>query len=183
VGAAGLAVGLSLQDSLKNFAAGVMMIVFRPFKVGDFIEAGGTSGVVETINIFSTTMRTGDNREVIVPNGTIYGGTIVNYSARDTRRIDMTFGIGYEDDIRRAKDIMQRILEEDDRVLKDPEPTIGLSELADSSVDFVVRPWVKTADYWSVRFDLNERIKLAFDENGISIPFPQMHVHLDKPSG
>ena len=180
IGAAGLAVGLALQGSLQNFAAGVMMIVFRPFKAGDFVEAAGTSGVVETINIFSTTMRTGDNKEVIVPNGAIYSGTITNYSARDTRRIDMVFGIGYGDDIRKARDIMQGILDADERILKEPEATIAVSELADSSVNFVVRPWVETGDYWAVRFDVTEKVKLAFDENDISIPYPQMDVHLQK---
>ncbi len=180
LGAAGLAVGLALQNSLQNFAAGVMLIIFRPFKTGDFVEAGGTAGVVETITIFSTVMRTGDNREVIVPNGSIYNGTITNYSARDTRRIDMVFGIGYNDDIRKAKQIMQEILDADDRVLADPEPLIAVGELADSSVNFNVRPWVKSDDYWSTRFDLTEKIKLAFDDNGISIPFPQMDIHMDK---
>jgi small conductance mechanosensitive channel len=180
LGAAGLAVGLALQNSLQNFAAGVMLIIFRPFKTGDFVEAAGTAGVVETISIFSTIMRTGDNREVIVPNGAIYSDTITNYSARDTRRVDMVFGIGYEDDIKKAKQIMQDILSADDRVLADPEPLVAVAELADSSVNFNVRPWVKTGDYWAVTFDLTEKIKLAFDENGISIPFPQMDVHMDK---
>ncbi len=180
LGAAGLAIGLSLQGSLQNFAAGVMLIVFRPFKNGDFVEAGGTTGIVEKINIFSTIMRTGDNREVIVPNGSIYSGSITNYSARQTRRVDMVFGIGYDDDIKAAKEIIQGILEADERILKEPEPLVAVGELADSSVNFNVRPWVKTADYWSVYFDLNERIKLAFDERCISIPYPQMDVHMDK---
>ncbi|MES9856458.1 MAG: mechanosensitive ion channel domain-containing protein [Sedimenticola sp.] len=180
LGAAGLAIGLALQNSLQNFAAGVMLIIFRPFKSGDFVEAGGTSGVVETISIFSTVMRTGDNREVIVPNGAIYSGTITNYSARETRRIDMVFGIGYNDDIKKAKEIMVNILAADERILKDPAPLVAVAELAESSVNFNVRPWVKTGDYWAVNFDLNERIKIAFDESGISIPYPQMDVHLDK---
>jgi len=180
IGAAGLAIGLSLQDSLKNFASGVMLIVFRPFTAGNFIEAGGVSGVVEKISIFSTLMRTGDNREVIVPNGAIYGGTITNYSARDTRRIDMVFGIGYDDDIRKAKEIIQGILDADERILDEPEPLIAVGELADSSVNFNVRPWVNSGDYWPVHFDLNEKIKLAFDDNGISIPFPQMDLHIAK---
>jgi small conductance mechanosensitive channel len=180
LGAAGLAVGLALQNSLQNFAAGVMLIVFRPFKTGDFVEAGGTAGIVETITIFSTVMRTGDNRKVIIPNGSIYNGNIINYSAKDTRRIDMVFGIGYEDDIKKAKEIMLQIITADERVLSDPEPLIAVGELADSSVNFFVRPWVKTADYWPVMFDLTEKIKLAFDDNGISIPYPQMDVHLDK---
>lgn len=180
LGAAGLAVGLALQGSLQNFAAGVMMIVFRPFRAGDYVEAGGTAGVVEAINIFSTTMRTGDNREIIVPNGSIYNGAITNYSARETRRIDMVFGISYGDDMRKAREIMQQVLDADERVLKDPAYTVAVSELGESSVNFVVRPWVKIGDYWAVRFDLTERIKLAFDENGISIPFPQMDVHMQK---
>jgi small conductance mechanosensitive channel len=180
LGAAGLAVGLALQGSLQNFAAGVMLIVFRPFKSGDFIEAGGVSGVVEKISIFSTTMRTGDNREVIVPNGAIYGGVITNFSARDTRRIDMVIGIGYDSEIKLARDTMSEIIDADNRILKDPQTLIAVSELADSSVNFVVRPWVKSADYWAVKFDLNEKIKLAFDEKGISIPYPQMDIHMDK---
>jgi len=183
IGAAGLAIGLSLQDSLKNFASGVMLIVFRPFTAGNFIEAGGVSGVVEKISIFSTLMRTGDNREVIVPNGAIYGGTITNYSARDTRRIDMVFGIGYDDDIRKAKEIMQNILDNHELVLKDPAPAIAMAELADSSINFNVRPWVNSDDYWGVRSELLESIKLAFDENGISIPYPQMDLHIDKSEG
>jgi small conductance mechanosensitive channel len=180
LGAAGLAIGLALQNSLQNFASGVMLIIFRPFKAGDMIEAGGTAGVVESISIFNTVLRTGDNREVIVPNGSIYNGTIINYSARETRRIDLVFGIGYGDDIKQAKEIMQGILASDERIHKEPEPLVAVAELADSSVNFNVRPWVDTGDYWAVRFDLTERIKLAFDENGISIPYPQMDLHIDK---
>ncbi len=180
LGAAGLAVGLALQNSLQNFAAGVMMIVFRPFKLGDFIEAGGVVGVVEQIGIFSTTMKTGDNREIIVPNGQIYSGAITNYSARDTRRIDMVFGIGYDDDMLKAKQIMENILAEHPQVLDDPAPAVAVAELADSSVNFNVRPWVKSEHYWGVRSELIEQIKLAFDKEGISIPYPQMDVHLDK---
>lgn len=180
LGAAGLAVGLALKDSMQNFAAGVMLIVFRPFKAGDYVEAGGTSGVIERIGIFSTQLRTGDNREVIVPNGHIYSGTITNYSARATRRIDMVFGISYDDDLRKAKQIIKDILGGDERILADPEPLIAVAELADSSVNINVRPWVKSEDYWNVRYDLTEQIKLAFDDNAISIPFPQMDVHLPK---
>lgn len=180
IGAAGLAIGLALQGSLQNLASGVMLIIFRPFSDGDFVEAGGTMGVVEQIGIFTTMMRTGDNKEVIVPNGQMFGGTITNYSKRATRRVDMVFGIGYGDDIRKAKDIMTGIIAADERILKDPEPLIVVGELGDSSVNFNVRPWVKSADYWSVYFDLNEKIKLAFDDNGISIPFPQMDVHIEK---
>lgn len=177
VGAAGLAVGLALQGSLQNFAAGVMLIVFRPFKEGDFIEAAGVAGVVEKISIFNTIMRTGDNKEVIVPNGNIYSGVITNYSARDTRRVDMVFGIGYGDDLKKAKALLEEIVTSDERVLQDPAPVIAVSELADSSVNFVVRPWVKSADYWAVKFDTTESVKLRFDQEGISIPFPQMDVH------
>ncbi|OUS24729.1 mechanosensitive ion channel protein MscS ['Osedax' symbiont bacterium Rs2_46_30_T18] len=180
VGAAGLAIGLSLQDSLKNFAAGVMLLLFKPFKEGDFIEAAGVSGVVENIAIFNSMLRTGDNRSVIVPNGGIYGGVIVNYSARDTRRVDMIFGIGYEADLRQAKQLLADIIGEDERVLKEPGTVIAVSELADSSVNFIVRPWVNSADYWAVLWDTTEKVKLRFDEAGISIPFPQMDVHLHK---
>lgn len=178
IGAAGLAVGLALQKSLGNFASGVMLILFKPFQVGDYVEAGGTAGVVREIRIFSTVMHTPDNRQVIVPNGSIYEGTIVNYSALDTRRIDLVFAIGYNDDIRLAKEILERILVEDDRVLNDPAPLVQLSELADNSVNFMVRPWVAKDDYGTVRSDLIEKVKLTFDANGISIPFPQRDVHL-----
>ena len=180
IGAAGLAVGLALQGSLQNFASGVMLIVFRPFKAGDFVEAGGTTGIVEDITIFTTTMRTPDNKEVIVPNGTIFGGTITNYSARDTRRVDLVFGIGYDDDLKKAKQILNELVAADERILQDPAPQVAVSELADSSVNFVVRPWVKSADYWDVYFDLTETVKLTFDEKGISIPYPQMDVHVTK---
>lgn len=178
IGAAGLAIGLSLQGSLSNFASGVMIIAFRPFKVGDFVEAGGVSGVVEGIQIFSTQMRTGDNKNIIVPNSNITGSNITNYSAKDTRRVDMTFGIGYDDDIKKAKEILTEIVTSDERVLKDPEPLIAVSELADSSVNFAVRPWVNTGDYWGVYFDLTEAVKLRFDKEGISIPYPQQDVHM-----
>jgi len=179
IGAAGLAVGLSLQDSLKNFAAGVMLIIFRPFKAGDFVEAAGTSGVVETISIFSSTFRTPDNRSVIIPNGAIYSGVITNYSARDTRRIDLVIGISYDDDIRKAKEVAEAVLEAEERVLDDPAPFIGVAELGASSVDLHIRPWVTSADYFATMCDLKEKIKVAYDENGISIPFPQtdLHVH------
>ena len=179
IGAAAIAVGVALQDSLKNFAAGVMLIIFRPFKAGDIVEAADTTGIVEKITTFSTILRTPDNREIIIPNGAIYEDKIINYSARPTRRVDMVFGIGYDDDIPKAKAIIQEILEADERVLKEPEPVIAVSELADSSVNFAVWPWVKTTDYLAVKFDLTEQIKLSFDENGISIPYPQMDIHMD----
>jgi small conductance mechanosensitive channel len=178
LGAAGLAVGMALQGSLSNFAAGVMLIIFRPFNVGDYVEAGGSAGVVQEIRIFSTILNTPDNKKVILPNSTVTGGNIVNYSANDTRRVDMVFGIGYDDDIKAAKEILEQIVAADNRVLKDPAPKIAVSELADSSVNFVVRPWVKTEDYWNVYFDITEKVKLTFDEKGISIPFPQTDVHL-----
>jgi small conductance mechanosensitive channel len=177
-GAAGLAIGLALKDSLANFSSGVMLIIFRPFKVGDFIEAAGQSGIVEQVRIFSTLLRTGDNREVTLPNGHIYGGPIVNYSARDTRRIDLVMGIGYDDDIRKAKELIQAAIATDDRILQDPAPAVAVGELADSSVNLTVRPWVNAADYWGVRSDLLQNIKQSFDANGISIPYPQRDVHL-----
>lgn len=180
LGAAGLAIGLSLQGSLQNFAAGVMLLVFRPFKAGDFIDAAGVAGSVKSIGVFSTIMTTPDNKEIIVPNGNIYSGNITNFSAKDTRRVDMVFGIGYGDDLLKAKKLLEQMISEDDRILKDPAPTIAVSELGDSSVNFVVRPWVKSADYWGVMFDFTEAVKLRFDAEGISIPFPQMDVHLLK---
>ncbi|HDS01620.1 MAG TPA: mechanosensitive ion channel [candidate division Zixibacteria bacterium] len=178
LGAAGLAIGFALQGSLANFASGVMLIVFRPFKAGDYIEAAGVAGSVEEIHIFNTILKSPDNRKIIIPNSQVTGGSITNYSAKDTRRVDMVFGIGYDDDIKKAKQIMEQIVSEDSRVLKDPAPTIAVSELGDSSVNFVCRPWVKTSDYWAVLFDIHEKVKLAFDEKGISIPFPQTDVHL-----
>ena len=178
--AGGLAIGLSLQGSLQNFAAGVMLLVFKPFKAGDFIEAGGATGVVKSISIFTTVMTTGDNKEIIVPNGGIYGGNITNYSAKDTRRVDMVVGIGYDSDLKKAKEILNEMVAADERILKDPAPTVAVAELADSSVNFVVRPWVASGDYWGVKFDFNEAVKLRFDAEGISIPFPQMDVHVHK---
>jgi len=180
IGAAGLAIGLALQGTLQNLASGVMLIIFRPFNDGDFVEAAGVSGVVEAIGIFTTTMRSGDNREIIIPNGEIFGGTITNYSKRTTRRVDMVFGIGYDDDLKKAKEILNRILTEDERILKDPAPLVAVAELADSSVNFNVRPWCATDDYWDVYFDIHEKVKLTFDAEGISIPYPQMDVHQDK---
>jgi small conductance mechanosensitive channel len=180
LGAAGIAVGLALKDSLQNFASGVMLILFRPFKAGDFVDAGGIMGIVEKITVFSTTMRTPDNKEVIVPNGSIYGGVITNFSARDTRRVDMVFGIGYDSDLLKAKQILQEMIASDERVLKDPEPVIAVGELADSSVNILCRPWVNAADYWGLYWDMQERVKLRFDEEGISIPYPQMDVHLNQ---
>ena len=178
IGAAGLAVGLALQNSLSNFASGVMIIALRPFKVGDFIEAGGISGVVEGIQIFSTQMRTGDNKLIIVPNGSITGGTITNYSAKDTRRVDMKFGISYDDDMKLAKKVLQELVDADERILDDPAPVIAVAELADNSINLIVRPWVKTADYWNVYWDMTEAVKQRFDQEGLHIPYPQRDVHL-----
>ncbi len=178
--AAGLAIGLSLQGTLGNFASGFMLILFRPFKVGDFVEAGGVSGIVEEIQIFSTRMRSGDNKEITVPNGQIVGSTITNYSAKETRRVDLVVGVGYNDDLKKVRAVLEDILAKDERILKDPAPTIGVSELADSSVNFVVRPWVKSGDYWPVLFDTQETVKLRFDAEGISIPYPQQDLHIVK---
>lgn len=175
--AAGLAVGLALKDSLSNFSSGVMLVLFKPFKAGDFVEAGGHSGVIEHIRIFNTVMRTGDNREITIPNSQIYGSSIVNYSARDTRRIDLVFGIGYDDDIRLAKDLMAETVANHPLVLNDPEPVILVLELADSSINIALRPWVNSGDYWTVRADLLEGVKAKFDANGITIPYPQRDVH------
>lgn len=179
LGAAGLAVGLALKDSLQNFASGVMLILFRPFQTGDFVEAGGAEGVVEEIRVFSTQMRTPDNRTVIVPNSDIYSGKITNVTARETRRIDLIIGIGYDDDLRLAKTTLEGIVKADERVLDDPAPLIAVGELGGSSVDLLVRPWVKTSDYFATKCDLTERIKLALDDAGISIPYPQMDIHLN----
>ncbi len=178
VGAAGLAIGLALKDSLANFSAGVMLILFRPFKVGDWVTVAGETGAVEEITIFNTVMNTADNQRKIIPNGIITSGTITNITANDTRRIDMVFGIGYDDNIKAAEQVFTDIIKAEPRVLSDPAPTVAVAELADSSVNFVVRPWVKTADYWAVKFVLTEQIKLALDEAGISIPFPQQDVHM-----
>jgi small conductance mechanosensitive channel len=180
LGAAGLAIGLSLQSSLSNFASGVMLIIFRPFGKGDFVEVAGTSGTVNAISIFTTTLTTPDNKEIIVPNGAVIGNNITNYSAKPTRRVDMVFGISYDDDIRKAKEVLEQIIAADERILAEPAPVIALGALADSSVNFLVRPWVNSADYWAVLWDTTETVKLRFDEEGISIPYPQMDVHFDK---
>ncbi len=178
IGAAGLAIGFALQGSLSNLAAGVMLIIFKPIKVGDYIEGGGAAGSVESVGIFITTLTTPDNKAVYIPNSTLTGGNITNYSAKDTRRVDMVFGIGYSDDIDKAKNVIQSVLNNDSRILRDPAPQVVVSELADSSVNFNVRPWVNKADYWSVYFDVTEQVKKKFDEQNISIPFPQRDVHM-----
>ena len=178
IGAAGLAIGLALQGSLANFASGFLMIMFRPFKVGDLIEGAGVMGTVESLQIFTTQLRTPDNKKIIVPNASLTGDNIINWSATGTRRVDMVFGIGYDDDIDKAKQLIAEILAADERVLKDPAPQVAVSELADSSVNFVARPWAKTGDYWGVFFDTTEAVKKRFDAEGISIPYPQSDVHL-----
>ncbi len=178
LGAAGLAVGLALQGSLANFAGGVLILLFKPFKVGDIIETQGFTAKVEEIQIFNTILKTPDNKTIIIPNGPISNGSIVNFSREPQRRVDFTFGIGYEDDIAKAKSVLNKLLENDPRVLKDPAPFVALSELADSSVNFTVRAWVNSADYWDLYFDLPEKVKLAFDANKLSIPYPQQDVHL-----
>ncbi len=180
VGAAGLAIGLSLQDSLKNFAAGVMLLVFKPFKSGNFVEAAGTTGIVQKIGIFHTIMTSLDNKEITIPNGKIYNDNITNYSAKETRRCDMVFGIGYDDDLLKAKRILEELVQADERVLKDPAPLVAVSELGDNSVNFIVRPWVNSADNFALRLDFTEKVKLRFDEEGITIPYPQMDVHFYK---
>ncbi len=180
IGAAGLAVGLALQGSLSNFAAGVLMIIFKPFKIGDYVEAGGTAGTVSEIGIFTTELNTPDNKKVIIPNSKATGGVITNYSVNDKRRIDIVASVSYKDNLDTVRKVLEEIVSREERILEEPAPTIGVLELAESSIDFAVRPWVATADYWKVRFSLLEEIKRRFDENGISIPFPQSDVHLIK---
>jgi len=183
VGAAGLAIGLALQGSLSNFASGVMIVAFRPYKVGDVIQAGGVTGNVEEVQIFTTIMKTPDNKRIIVPNSQIMAGEITNFSANPTRRVDLVAGCGYDDDLDKVRKVLEDIIAADDRILADPAPTIAVSELADSSVNFVVRPWVNSADYWGVYFDVTEKIKKRFDAEGISIPFPQRDVHVYNHEG
>jgi len=179
-GAAGLAVGLALKDSLANIGAAVLIIIFRPFQVGDFVDAAGASGTVQDINLFSTIIITGDNKTIIVPNSSVIGGNITNYSNKPLRRVSHVFGIGYGDDLKLAKETLIQIMEADERVLKDPAPFVAVGELGQSSVNLVFRAWVKTEEYWDVHFDMLERVKLAFDEKGISIPYPQMDIHTNK---
>lgn len=183
LGAAGLAVGLALQGTLANFASGVMLLIFRPFGVGDLIDAGGTEGVVESIGLFATTLNSLDNIRIVVPNGEVYGQTIQNYTANETRRIDLTIGVSYDDDLGQAKDAITKIVTADPRVLADPAPDVEVFELGGSSVDFVVRPWVKTADYWPARFALTRALKEGVEAAGLSFPYPQRDVHLNQVNG
>ena len=177
LGAAGLAIGLALKDSLGNFASGVMIILFKPFKVGDLVTAAGVTGTITEVGIFNSIFLTGDNQKIIVPNGAITSGSITNVNANDTRRIDLVVGIGYNDDIKKAKDVLNSIISSNEKVLLDKGITVAVSELADYSVNFVVRAWVNTPDYWDVKFALTESIKITFDNEGISIPYPQQDVH------
>jgi small conductance mechanosensitive channel len=178
LGAAGLAIGLALQGSLGNFAGGVLILLFKPYKVGDFVDAQGVTGTVNEIQVFNTVLKTPDNKTVIVPNGAISNGIITNFSTEETRRVDMTFGIGYSDDIDKAKAVIQDLVTNDERILAEPAAQIAVSELADSSVNFVVRVWAKTSDYWGIYFDMQEAVKKNFDQNNVSIPFPQQDVHI-----
>jgi small conductance mechanosensitive channel len=178
LGAAGLAIGLALQGSLANFAAGFLMIIFRPFKVGDFIEAAGVAGVVKDMQIFTTTMKTGDNKTIIIPNAKLSGDNIINYSAEENRRVDMTVGVAYDADLSKVRDVLDDIISKDDRIMSDPPPLVVVGELADSSVNFIVRLWTKSEDYWGVKFETTETIKNRFDEAGIGIPFPQHDIHI-----
>ncbi|GAB3237263.1 mechanosensitive ion channel domain-containing protein [Pseudaeromonas pectinilytica] len=180
IGAAGLAVGLALQGSLSNFASGVLLILFRPIKVGEFVEVAGTAGVVQTVQIFTTVLTTGDNKMVVVPNGTILNGTITNYSRMETRRVDMSFNLAYDVDLRQAKELLTRLVNEDPRVLKDPAPVIAVAALTDTAVQIVVRPWVKNGDYWDLFFALQERVSLAFEAEGFKRPLPQVAMHVPK---
>lgn len=180
LGAAGLAVGLALKDSLSNFAAGVMLIIFKPFTTGNYVSCAGIEGSVEAITVFNTIFNTVDNKKIIVPNAQIYSGVIVNFSAKPTRRVDMVIGVSYDDDLKKAKALMEELLNNDERVLQNPAPVVAVDELADSSVNFVVRPWVKSADYWAVKWDFLQTVKETFDANGISIPYPQTDLHLHK---
>jgi small conductance mechanosensitive channel len=178
LGAAGLAVGLAMQGSLSNFAAGVLLVIFRPFRVGDFIEAAGTMGTVKDIGIFTTELRSPDNKTIIVPNAKLTSDSITNYSANDTRRIDLVVGVSYGDDLDKVQQVLEAVIAADERILKDPAAKIAVMEMADSSVNLVVRPWVKTVEYWDIYFDLQKTIKQRLDSEGISIPFPQTDVHL-----
>ncbi|MDE0753561.1 MAG: mechanosensitive ion channel [Woeseiaceae bacterium] len=180
MGAAGLAIGLALQGSLSNFAAGVLIVVFRPYRVGDFVEVAGISGSVVQVQILSTILKTGDNKQIVVPNAQIMNSIITNYSANNTRRVDIIIGVSYDDNLDKVRDTLRELVNADSRIMQDPECLIAVAELADSSVNFFVRPWVASSDYWAVKFDLTESIKKRFDQDGISFPFPQRDVHLYK---
>ena len=178
IGSAGLAVGLALQGSLSNFAGGVIILFIRPFNVGDFIEGAGETGIIEKIGIFYTHMLTVDNKQILIPNGTLVNGIITNYTSQDMRRVDLTFSVAYEEDVRRVKALLYEIIDGEELILRDPEPFAGVSEHADSSINFIVKAWTKTEDYWTVYYGLLEKVKIKFDEENISIPYPQMDIHL-----
>ena len=180
LGAAGLAVGMALSGTLQNFAGGIMILIFKPFKVGDYIEAQGHEGSVSEIQIFNTILKTPDNKTIIIPNGGLSTGSMTNYSAEPQRRVDFVFGIAYGDDVDKARNVLQRLINADERILKDPEPFIAISELAGSSVNLVVRVWADAANYWDIYFDLKEKVYKTFDKEGLHIPFPQMDVHIQK---
>ena len=178
LGAAGLAVGLALQSSLSNFAAGIMILIFHPFKVGDFIEGGGVMGTVEELGVFISRLKTPDNKAIFVPNGKLAGDNITNFTKNETRRMDLVIGVGYGEDVRKVREVLLGIINEDGRILKDPAPVVAVLEFADSSVNFAMRPWVPTSEYWNIYWDLMEKIKVRLDEENIEIPFPQRDVHL-----
>jgi len=180
IGSAGLTIGLALQGSLANFAGGVIIVFIRPFNVGDFIEGGGKTGVIEKIGIFYTHMLTVDNKRTLIPNGTLVNGIITNYTSQDMRRVDLTFSVGYEEDVRKVKAILYKIIDAEELILRDPKPFAGVCEHADSSVNFIVKAWTKTEDYWTVYYELLEKVKIKFDEENIIIPYPQMDIHLKK---
>jgi small conductance mechanosensitive channel len=181
LGAAGLAVGLALQGSLANFASGVLLLVFKPFRVGDFVEIGGAKGTVQAVHLFNAVLNSPDNIRIIVPNAQVTGGSILNYTINGTRRIDLVVGVSYNDDLRKARRVIESVLTAEPRILSEPAPTVAVSEMADSSINLVVRPWVKVADYWDVRFDITEKIKVAIEEHGMTIPFPQRDIYVKTP--
>jgi small conductance mechanosensitive channel len=178
LGAAGLAVGLALQGSLANFASGVLLLIFKPFRVGDFVQIGGVSGTVQAIQIFNTVLNSPDNVRIVVPNATVTGGSILNYTINGTRRVDLVVSVSYGDDLKKARRVIENVLAAESRLLADPAPVVAVNKMGDSSVDFVVRPWVRVADYWAVYWSLTEKVKVALDENGLTIPFPQRDVHV-----
>ncbi|WP_346887341.1 mechanosensitive ion channel domain-containing protein [Clostridium sp. UBA1056] len=182
IASAGLAIGLALQGSLSNFAGGIIILLIRPFNVGDFIEGAGQSGVVEKIGIFYTQLTTGDNKQILVPNGKLSNDSVINYSAKETRRVDLKFSVGYEEDVVKVKKVLEGVIKTEELILKEPAPFIALSEHADSSINFVVRVWCKTEDYWTIYFNLLEKVKIKFDEEKIEIPYPQVDLHLNHKS-
>jgi small conductance mechanosensitive channel len=182
LGAAGLAVGLALQGSLANFASGVLLLVFKPFRVGDFVEIGGAKGTVIAIHVFNTVLNAPDNVRITVPNGQVTSGSILNYTINGTRRVDLVVSVSYDDDLKLARRVIEKVLAAEPRILPDPAPIVAVSEMADSSIDFVVRPWVKVADYWNVYWDLTEKLKVAVEENGMTIPFAQQEIYIKNPS-